>query len=478
MPLLPDSYDAVRYPNLPRNQSHPAYISALAMIAGLELPPVERWRVLEIGCGDGSNIIPLGFDYPEGRFVGVDRARDTLEIGRRFAAKSGCTNMQWHASDFADWQPEGEFDYIIAHGVYSWVPPEIREKILEICRVALKPLGVAFISYNAFPGCHFRRFASDLLRFHVRYETDPTQRIESARNIARLVINQPGEEPLQPAIRKEMETLLKRDGTALYHDDLAEINDPFYLLDFVACAARHGLQYLGDADPGRDDVRGLPLEAEDWLESRQYGDFWARRRFRETLLCRRDIPLDRKLRLDRFRDLFAASRVKPAEPGEDGQQRFDFPDNRNLTTNHPLAKDMLGRLASLWPGSMQLGKFPLDGYPADTVAELLMRLVESGALELRVAPPRIAAAVSDRPAASPLARAQAAEGRRMITNQRHMSVQFGDENSRKFLLLLDGSRDRPALARELGAGGADSQIADGRLEAGLAEMHRLCLLTQ
>jgi SAM-dependent methyltransferase len=475
---LSDAYDDVRYPSLPRNQSHPAYIAALAAIAGLNLPPVEEWRVLEIGCGDGSNILPLAFDYPEGKFVGVDRALNPIGAGRALVARLQLGNIELLDADLIDWKPEGEFDYIIAHGVFSWVPEAIRERILQICGSALKPLGVAYISYNALPGCHFRRFTWDFLRFHVRNAPDPPARMEKARNLAQHIISQPpSEEPLELALRSEMESILKRGESALYHDDLAGYNEPFYLLDFVSKAARHGLQYLGDAEPQRDDVQGTPLVSEDWLETRQYGDFLAKRRFRETLLCREDIPLDRLLLLDRFQDLFVASRARPSEPQQDGQQRFDLPLSRSLTTNHPFAKEALCRLASLWPGSLKVSEISSDKYSRDSVADLYMRLLHAGAIELRSHPPKIAAAISNHPAASALARAQVAEGSHLVTNQRHMSIELEDENSRRVLMLLDGSRSWRTLAGELSAAGMDPGTIDRAIEDSLAALHRLCLLT-
>jgi SAM-dependent methyltransferase len=474
---VPGSYDEVRYPSFPRNQSHPAFISALSAIAGFSLPPVEGWRVLEIGCGDGSNILPLALDYPEGMYVGVDRAQIAIEVGRELASRLHLTNIELHPADLLQWAPEGEFDYIIAHGVFSWVPKEIREKILQICSAALKPRGVAYISYNALPGCYFRRFVGDFLQFHVRHLTDPAVRIRKARELAQFIADRPGGDEPQPlAIRDEMQTVLEKDETVLYHDDLAEVNEPFYLLDFVAQAERHGLQYLGDADPLRDDVRDLPLQSEDWIESRQYCDFLTGRRFRETLLCRCDIPLERMLLLNRFRDLFAASRVKPAEPDKDGQQQFDLPKAGNLKTNHPFVKHTLCRLASLWPESIRICELPIDEYPPEEIAGILQQLLEMKALELRTHPPKIASSISDRPVASALARTQIAGGYRRITNQRHMSVELGDETSRMVLSLLDGSRDRGELIRDLLASGTDPDMIHGTLESGLAELHRLCLL--
>jgi SAM-dependent methyltransferase len=476
--LLADSYDEVRYPSLPRSQSHPAYVAALATIAGFQPPPMEHWRVLEIGCGDGANILPLAFDYPEGQFIGVDRAHVPIDAGRTLAGSLGLANIELHALDVLDWDSGGEFDYIIAHGVYSWVPSQVREKILRICSATLKRQGLAYISYNALPGSHFRRYAWDFLRFHGRRQADPAARMERARELARLMVETEVTEPLGIAVRKEMENVLERDPAAVYHDDLGNPNDPFYLLEFVAQATAHGLQYLGDAEPQRDAVRGLPFDVEDWLEARQYGDFLARRRFRETLLCRQEISPDRKLSFDRFQNLFASSRARPCEPQEDGQQKFELPKEGSLTTNHPLAKDLLCRLASLWPDSIRVSELPLANFPPDAAADLLMRLLEGGAIELRVSPPKIAKAVSARPAVSALARMQVAAGCRMVTNQRHQNIEFEDDKGRTLVSLLDGSRDRVALAHALAAAGIGEGEIESSLERSLGGLHRLCLLTE
>ena len=473
---MPDQYDIVKYPNFPRNQTHPAHVAAIATIAGVELPPAGRWRVLEIGCGTAANLIPFAHDFPDAEFVGIDRAREPLEEGRALASDLHLANLKLEQADLLNWQPTGNFDYIIAHGFFSWVPPEVREKIFQVCAQTLTAQGIAFISYNALPGCHFRRFTRDLLRFHVRHETEPGRRVEKAREFAQIVADMPGDEPLQLGIRHEFETLLKRDAAALYHDDLAETNDPFYLLDFVAEAAKHDLQYLGDADPVRDDLQGQSALAEDWIEARQYVDFLTIRRFRETLLCRKGIPIDRKLSLERFRRLFAACHMKPGEIKEDGTQVFQFPGSGTLATNHPLARKLLCDLGGIWPHAIQLRDFSCDEYTPDSVAEMLMRLFRNKVIELRALPPNLAASITERPQISFLARAQLARGDTAVTNQRHQYVELSDKMIRTFLTLLDGSRDRATLIREMVKFGSDPESTDSILNAGLLEMHRMCLL--
>jgi SAM-dependent methyltransferase len=477
MLALPDSYDEVRYPGFPRKQSHPSFIAALAAIAGMEIPAVEQWRVLEIGCGNGSNILPLAYDYPEASFIGIDRASSAIESGRTLASRLQLNNIELQNADLMIWEPEGQFDYIIAHGVFSWVGKEIREKILKICGACLKPRGLAFISYNALPGCHFRRYVGDFLKFHVRRLKDPAARTEKARNLARMIVDRASSDTsLHSIICSEMETILEKDESVLYHDDLAETNEPFYLTDFVDMAASYGLRYLGDAEAQRDDVRDMPLQAEDWIESRQYGDFMVMRRFRESLLCRQEIALDRKLELSRFLNLYVASRVQPAEVEANGQQRFALPKSGNLTTNHPLAKEVLCRLAAIWPQSMRVSELPIELYAPDTIPDLLMRLHQARALELRIHPPKIAQFVSDQPTASALVRAQVAEGYRMVTNQWHSSIELEDEIIRTVLSLLDGSRNRQAFAQDLLAAGLAAEMIESTIDQSLAGLNRLSLL--
>jgi SAM-dependent methyltransferase len=480
---LPDLYDEVPYPSLPRPQSHPSRIAALAAIVGMTPPPVGQWRVLEIGCGDACNLLPLAFEYPEGRFVGVDRAAVPIARGRDIATKLGLANLELYQANLLDWQPHGEFDYIIAHGFYSWVPFEVRDRLLALCASALSPGGVAYVSYNALPGSHLRRYVWDLLKFHTRHAASSRVRIEKAQEVARLVTAHPAGDPGRTAIQKEMENLLARGTEAVFHDDLAELNDPVYLMDFIAHAARHRLQYLGDAEPVRDDVRDLPLPAEDWFEARQYGDFLACRKFRESILCRQQVPLQRTLSLDRFLPLAAASRAKPAETQPDGAQKFELSQGRSLTTNHPLVKGVLCFLASRWPGSVPVAALPLGGYAPADAADMLMRLVEAEAIELWQQPPRVATAIAERPVASPLARFQLSIGLTMVTNQRHQSVDLPDESGRTLISLLDGARDRHALIAAMarvapGPEGAPSDPAaiERALDVSLQEMLRLCLL--
>jgi SAM-dependent methyltransferase len=386
----------------------------------------------------------------------------------------GVANLRLHHADLLDWKPDGEFDYIVAHGVYSWVPPEVRHRILDICAEALAPNGIAFISYNALPGTHLRRYAWDLMKLHTRGLANPADRIAAARSMARTVFDCSQDGLHWPVLRDEMKSVLERSPHGLFHDDLASINEALYLTDFVVQSERHGLQYLGDAQPQRDDVRGLPCQIEDWLGARQYGDFFAARRFRESLLVRSEIRIDRDPKYEYLADLFVASRVIPGDPQPDGTQKFELSPTRTVTTNFVPARELLCRLAEIWPGSVPVRTL-LGPNPEPDKVETVFRLFSGEAIELRTAPPLIAGTVSRRPCASRLARAQIQAEMNQITTQRHQTVDLGDDTTRRLLLLLDGSRECPELIDELERLGVPRTDAAAQIATALDRLHRINL---
>jgi SAM-dependent methyltransferase len=497
---LSTSYDEIAYPCTPQAQTHPDVLATLATLYGLTPAPVERCSVLEVGCNDGSNLIPMAANDPASHFTGIDLAQTAIEAAREWSGRLGLANTEFVQADVAGWNPNGRrFDYILIHGVYSWAPAAVREAILARCRESLAPNGVAYISYNALPGCYYRQYVRDVLRFHTRAIAEPRQRIAAAREIAAKMCAWLGDDQKKQTIRKEFEQLLTVHESVLLHDDLADYNTPFYLSEFVAAAEHHGLQYLCDARFSRDSVHELGLDDGDWLAERQYADFVAGRKFRSSLVCHRETEVDRVIRPERVAKLLASSPAEPEAEQSDGTQKFGLGDEKSLSTNHPEAKRILTELAGLWPRSLPVSELPSGALEQDAAAELVLRLYEARALDLRLRPARLVSTVSERPIASPLARLQLASGLDTVTNQRHVSVALTDALSRQFLMLLDGSRDRAALLRDLTerfdpdkadagetpaawhANGPANRLdlalmLDRGLDSNLAGMARLCLL--
>jgi tRNA G46 methylase TrmB len=116
-------YDNVPYPSAPYPQTHPDRLATMATLFGMRPAPVERCRVLELGCNDGSNLIAMAYGLPQSQFVGIDLAERPIAKGKATIEALGLTNLTLHCLDLRHMPSDlGRFDFILAHGVYSWVP--------------------------------------------------------------------------------------------------------------------------------------------------------------------------------------------------------------------------------------------------------------------------------------------------------------------------------------------------------------------
>ncbi|HEX6862275.1 MAG TPA: class I SAM-dependent methyltransferase, partial [Thermoanaerobaculia bacterium] len=190
-----EAYDRVPYPSASQHRTHPDHLAALAILHGLEPAPPDCCRVLELGCADGGNLVPMAVEMPESRFVGIDLSPRQIETGRAFVAELGLKNLELQARSILDLDAAlGEFDYIVCHGVFSWVARPVQEKILAICRENLAPHGVAYVSYNTYPGWRLRGMVRDMVLFHTRGLDDPEERAARAFELVRFLAEAAGEE--------------------------------------------------------------------------------------------------------------------------------------------------------------------------------------------------------------------------------------------------------------------------------------------
>jgi SAM-dependent methyltransferase len=422
---------------------------------------VERCRVLELGCGDGGNLVPMALGLPNASFVGVDAAPGAIARGAELIDALALPNITLHAESIEDLDPQaGAFDYVVAHGVYSWVGPAARDRLLAICRSALADQGVAYVSYNALPGGRVREALRDMLRFHTAELDDPAERVAQARALLRFLLDGwPEGHDFATGMRRQAEGALDRGDASLLHDDLAEVNEPVYFHELVAHAERHGLQYLAEADffemqtgvlseAVAETLRGV----EDLVRREQYLDFLKGRMFRQTLLCRAEHELDRAPRPEVAEDLAVSTPARPrGGPDAEGAVTFEGPTGSTLATDHPLVRAALERVADAWPAAVWVRDLILTGSsPEDRAAlcDALLRSYAANLVQLHAHPPALAATPGEMPEASPLARHQAQAGD-MVTNLRHVSVRVEDDLGRELVTLLDGTRDRAALAAEL-----------------------------
>jgi SAM-dependent methyltransferase len=468
----PTAYDAVRYPGKFYPQSSPERLATLATLHGLTPAAVAHCRVLELGCGDGGNLIPLAYHFPESRFLGVDLSATAIERGRSVIAQLGLANIELRALDIAALSADvGTFDYIISHGVLSWVPEPVRERILEICARQLAAHGVAYVSYNTLPGGYLRAFARDLMRLHTGHIADPAHKIREARAAIALLLS------AMPADRLERElvrrTLAPYEGKDffLFHDLLAEVRDPVYFLDFMEAAAAHGLQFISESNPASSLTAHLPeavrrsLEAlPDRLMREQYLDFINARCFRQTVLCSSEHRLDLEVTPQRMERLLIACAARPIEADADVRSSARVEFRRGQATfgfSQPIPKALFVVLAEQYPKSLRFSELrericaklamPVTELKLEDDARLIQQLVSSfvnGIAELHVYPFECRREVSARPTASRLARAQAEMGVPLVASNL-TTFAVPDGLLRTLVPLLDGTRDFQGLLIEL-----------------------------
>jgi SAM-dependent methyltransferase len=419
--------------------------------------PVAAARVLELGCGDGGNLLPMAAALPGGRFVGVDLAARPVAAATAFAQAAGIANAELLVLDLADLPADlGEFDYVIAHGVYSWVPPKVRTALLAACERHLAPQGVAYVSYNAYPGSHLRDMASEILAYHVRGVSDPADRVERAHALMRMIVAADDRSPSGRVLREHMQRLLEHTDWLLLHDDLAEVNTPVYFHEFVHHARAHGLRFLAEADPtdGAKELEALEAMPADVETREQYRDFLTNRMFRQTLLCRAEVePAEYAVPED---GLFAATSAQVSGA------RFELASGAALESGDPAVGEAMTELSGRWPEGV-----PVERLPA--LRDLLVGAWRAGVVDLRAHEPALVARAGERPVASAFARLQVERGADVVSSLLHTNVTLEDEGGRRLLGLLDGTRDRAGLAAEMGAD-------DDEVDAGLAALGRLGLL--
>jgi hypothetical protein len=399
-------------------QTHPDRLASVATLFGMAPARVTSCRVLELGCSNAGNLIPMAHYLPGSHFTGVDLEEGAIAEGRAAARELGLRNLELIAMDLGDIGPAmGEFDYIIAHGVYSWVPDAIRDRMLAVCRERLAEQGVAFISYNALPGRRVPMMLREMMLYHTRDIADAEERIAKARELLRMVQEaQSLSRVRMPLVDEEIGQMLMIDPGCFLHDDLAPVNDAFYVRDFVAQAARHRLQYLGDADVHAMFGAGHLLDwtGNDVIEREQYRDFLTLRRFRQTLLCRAEVALERSPvaeQMDRF--LFSS----PARQVES-----------------PLAAE----LRDAYPLPVAFEKLLGCVEDREQLRETLFGWVRSGFATLHVHDFATGLKVSARPRSSRLARWESARTG-VVTYSTHTVLKL-DDTVRTLLELLDGTR--------------------------------------
>jgi methyltransferase-like protein/2-polyprenyl-3-methyl-5-hydroxy-6-metoxy-1,4-benzoquinol methylase len=484
-------YDAAPYESHACPESSPGRIEAIAHLFGLNSPEASGARVVEIGCATGGNLIPFAAEHPQARAVGIDLSPVQIERGRELVDAMGLDNVELIVGDIAsmDLAPLGQFDYVICHGVYSWVPEHVQNAILPAIRGLLAPNGVAYVSYNVYPGWKSKEIVRDAMTLFGAELKTPEQKVSHARALINLLDDvAPAGGALATALGDYKALGGKVGDYYLLHEELETFHRPCYFLEFTERAGQHGLAYLAEARPevmfagnygAKASERLLEESGHSQVLLEQYLDFVVSRTFRHTLLVhgKRVKHIRYQLRRKRWDKMHFAAQMPLAEGVtrlDESRQQYGPPGESKLITDDPVVKAALDAFNARWPWTLtrqelteavraRISSAGIDATAVpQRVDDLLEYLIFRGQTRYRLAP------VTPEPGSSLALPRLFEPARRMAElkrgdadastfNRWHEAVVLSPVD-RYLLPLLDGTRDRDALMDALLALARDGSI--------------------
>ncbi len=499
---LVDYYNAVPYASHPFPQSAVEHLETIAFLFGLDAPAARTARVLELGCAAGGNLIPFAARHPLSSCLGVDLSSVQIDQGQHAIASAGLGNIELRAINLADIDASfGLFDYIICHGVYSWVPAQVQEAIVRICAENLAADGVVYLSYNTYPGWKAREIVRDAMMLRAGPRDAPAEKLAYARGMLEFLATsaRPGT-VLQKALEENLPLVRNASGDYLLHEFLEPYNAPCYFKELLARTNVFGLSYLAEAELPKMFLQNYDAQVREPLMREcgdsqivleQYLDFVANRCFRQTLLVHQAREAEIRYQLQ-FERLLALEYAGPFEFKEldlqpnAGPQIFTVA-RAHVTLHESAQKAAAALLGQCYPATMRAAALVAAvaarlAEPQEKVAPLVMlflgEMVIAGLVRYRRTPVQTASCLSDFPRAPvDVRRAQRLSmdcgPDATACNLWHESIRVSPIE-RTLLPLLDGTMSHAALAQHVAneaRAGRLRFVQDGQLLVDEALLH-------
>ncbi|MGL4944238.1 MAG: methyltransferase regulatory domain-containing protein [Thermoguttaceae bacterium] len=471
------AYDTVPYESFPYAQSHIAHLFTVGKIFNFAATDCRKCRVLELGCAAGGNIVPMADEFPGSEFYGIDLSPVQIGAGNKIVTELGLKNVKLETVSITDFPADaGKFDYIICHGVFSWVPQEVRDAIFRICRDHLTESGMAFISYNTLPGWGMVKSLRDMMVFHAKRFENVGDKLSQVLALLNFVEEmQPEGSLMREVIRQEKTRIEGKQVSYFLHEYLEEENNPLYFHEVATEADKNGLQYLADSSSfatmylDNYDARVRDsLKTGNFLEIEQYLDFITNRRFRWSVFVPKGAAITREIPLEKIKEFYLKSNglhlaegSKVPSPLDNSELTFQhtMPQGRtfNLTVNNKflaaafltLCQQTHSPVAFNDVVKMANETYGLNDSAAVEQALLTfgLRVLFAGGISVHAYPSRAVREVSERPLALPIARVLSRQTK--IVTTAHHSVMTIDPFIACLLSLLDGTNDIAALERKM-----------------------------
>ena len=298
-----NTYNELLYKSNPFNYTIPALLEAYGRLYGLTPKDSRKARVLELGSSFGGNIITQALYNPESEFIGIDLTAEQVKEGNEVIEKIGLRNIKLLEKNILEINEDfGKFDYIIVHGVFSWVPDIVKEKIVKICNENLTEEGIAYISYNTYPGWKEPDKVREMMIYANKYFPDFSLGDKTQRGKAFISIVADQMKSYTDIAEKkgdfikQIEEILKMQDYYVGHEYLEVFNNPMYLHEFVDLMRKENLEYISDVALrlsiasiyNQSTVEKLQqLSQGDHVIKEQCLDYILDTKFRRALICKK-----------------------------------------------------------------------------------------------------------------------------------------------------------------------------------------------
>lgn len=470
-----NTYDEIPYESNPFFQSHPERLRTIGYLFGMNPVEVSKARILELGCASGGNIIPIAYYEPNSKIVGIDNSQIQVDVANDEIKYLNLKNIEVKCCSILDLNESiGKFDYIIVHGIFSWVPAEVRKKIFEICNKCLTEQGIAYISYNTLPGWNMVKSIRDMMLYHSSFFNNIHDKI----NQSKVFLNFVGESlegqnsSYARLLKEEINILSPQPDSYLRHDHLEDINQPYYFNNFMKEASDFNLQYLADASIASMFLGNMPPKVieqlkviNDIIRLEQYMDFIYNRRFRSTLLCKKGININRALSPDDIYKFYLTFKVKPEKDlsnvdlNNNESLKFYYNDSdTTITTTSSSMKSVLSVLATNINNPLKFDeivmlaskkiKVPIEQIKSDFLAQA-MQYVLKGLIAINLNKGVYVTTMPAKPKVSPYTVYQSMKPQHMwVTNSKHerIGINFFDKYAIKY---MDGSLSKDDIIKKM-----------------------------
>ena len=483
-----NAYDSLPYQSFAISITAPAYLEMQARLRGFTPASFKTANVLEVGCGDGGNLLPLAHYHPNSHFLGIDASATHIEQALKAKKELGLNNIEFLLMDISQYQTLQKFDYIIVHGVFSWVPEAVRKAILQLVKSNLSTEGLFYLSYNCTPGWSIRGLVRQQLRIADQQRSpkqDVTHGLKLCHDLSTIIKG--NDSPYALLLQQELERVGRFNPSYVAHEYLSDINQDFIFSTVATSAMENGLDYVGDANDFRPEgLVDYTLYAQlnktyPALQREDFIDLICFRQMRASIFCKQNSSFQR---VEDFFEIESFSIIGRFDfdplwqHNLYGEMNFKNDAGLEFTISNPLVKIALVMISQAWPNGHALTYFTSKNIEdslrpdIDSLDEMIdtnqTELVESirllhwhGFLELALGNTISPSTIPDCPKLNKLS-AFEVKHKSAITNGNHKIIWLSPLQC-SVLQLLDGKTSQQEIAEILLAQQIDIDEAQNNL---------------